>query len=131
MVSFIALYNISSYSQNTKVLIGIMLCHTTSNLPPICSNQAFFKRLIPSLVSRVRPKKARWSEWEMAVALQQQTWIPFIQWYFMPSLKENESFTDGLTTGDQKSSLELINAHSDIPLLTPIFYIEIEVMFKN
>ena len=37
-----ALYNISTYSQYTEVLIGFMLCQTTSNLPSNCSNRAFF-----------------------------------------------------------------------------------------
>ena len=57
-----ALYNISTYSQYTEVLIGFMLCHTTLNLPPNCSNRAFFIRLPPSLVPGVRRKKARWSD---------------------------------------------------------------------
>ena len=46
-----------------KVLIGFMLCHTTSNLPPNCSNPAFFMRLLLSLVPSVQQKKGRWSEW--------------------------------------------------------------------
>ena len=63
MVSFMAMYNyISTYSQYTEVLIGFMLCHTTLNLPPNCSNRAFFIRLPPSLVPGVRRKKARQSE---------------------------------------------------------------------
>ena len=45
-----------------RAFIGFMLCHTTSNLPPNCSNRAFFIRLLPSLVLSVRRKKARWSE---------------------------------------------------------------------
>ena len=49
MVSFMALYNISTSSQYTEVLIEFMLCHTTSNVPPNCSNWAFFIRLLPSL----------------------------------------------------------------------------------
>ena len=63
MVSFMVLYNISTYSQYIEVLIGFMFRHTTSNLPPNCSNRAFFIRLLPSLVPSVRRKKARWSEW--------------------------------------------------------------------
>ena len=57
-----ALYKISTYSKYTVVLIGFMLCHTTSNLPPNCSNQAFFIRLLPSLVPSVQQKKARLSK---------------------------------------------------------------------
>ena len=44
-----AFYNISTYSQYTEVLIELMLCHTTSNVPPNCSNLSFFIRLLPSL----------------------------------------------------------------------------------
>ena len=47
----------------TEALIGFMLCHTTSNLPPNYSNRTFFIRvLLPSLVPIVRRKNARWSE---------------------------------------------------------------------
>ena len=63
MVSFMAFYNISTFSKYTEVLIGFMLCQTTSNLPPNCSNPAFFMHLLPSLVPSVQQKKARWSEW--------------------------------------------------------------------
>ena len=53
-----ALYDISNYSQQLDlVLLGFILCHTTSNLRPKCSNRAFFTRLPPSLVPSVRRKK--------------------------------------------------------------------------
>ena len=57
--------NISTYSQYTEDLIGFMLCHTTSNLPPNGSNRAFFIRLLQSLVPSVLRKKARRSECDL------------------------------------------------------------------
>ena len=74
-----ALYNISTYSQYTDVFIGFMLCQTTSNLPPNCSNWPFFIRLLPSLVPSERRKRARWSEWAI------EHWgffnVPHQQWH--------------------------------------------------
>ena len=52
-----ALYNISTYSQYTEVLIGFMSCHTTSNLPPNCSNNfsyAYFRVLFLACDGRRR-----------------------------------------------------------------------------
>ena len=53
-----ALNKISTYSKYTEVLIGFMLCHTTSNLPPNCSNRAFsyayFRGLLLTCDGRMR-----------------------------------------------------------------------------